>query len=126
VSSNRPAGRLRLMTPSWLPVPKAILFDMDGTFTKPMLDFPKIKAEIGIGSRPILEALAEMDGAAREEAERVLHRHETHAATESELNAGCDALFGKICTIVLARARNAVRLDPDCAPARCHPTKNPA
>jgi HAD superfamily hydrolase (TIGR01509 family) len=88
--------RLRPMTPSRLPVPKAILFDMDGTLTKPMLDFPKIKAEMGIGSRPILEAMAGLDGPAREAAERVLHRHETHAATESELNAGCDALLAWI------------------------------
>ena len=42
--------------------PKAILFDMDGTLTAPMLDFPRIKAEMGIGERPILEALAELGG----------------------------------------------------------------
>src|SRR5258706_313311 len=46
-------------------LPKALLFDMDGTLTRPMLDFPRIKAEMGIGSKPILEALAEMRGAER-------------------------------------------------------------
>ena len=43
-------------------LPRAVLFDMDGTLTEPMLDFPRIKAEMGIGDRPILEALAEMSG----------------------------------------------------------------
>jgi phosphoglycolate phosphatase-like HAD superfamily hydrolase len=62
---------------------------MDGTLTRPMLDFPRIKAEMGIGRRPILEALAEMDAAARARAEAVLLRHEEEAAAGSTLNAGC-------------------------------------
>ncbi len=28
--------------------PGGILFDMDGTLTEPLLDFPKIKSEMGI------------------------------------------------------------------------------
>lgn len=70
-------------------LPKAILFDMDGTITEPMLDFPRIKREMGIGSRPILEALAEMSESEREAAEAVLHRHEEEAALNSVLNLGC-------------------------------------
>ena len=73
--------------------PKAILFDMDGTLTAPMLDFPRIKAEMGIGDRPILEALAELDGSRRRIAEAVLLRHETHAAENSTLNPGCRELL---------------------------------
>jgi len=52
-------------------LPRAILFDMDGTLTEPLLDFPRIKAEMGIGQRPILEALAEMDEQSRHIAELV-------------------------------------------------------
>ena len=70
-------------------LPKAILFDMDGTITEPMLDFPRIKKEMGIGSRPILEALAEMSEEDRKRAETVLHRHEEEAAANSNLNSGC-------------------------------------
>jgi HAD superfamily hydrolase (TIGR01662 family) len=73
--------------------PAALLFDMDGTLTTPMLDFPRIKAEMGIGQRPILEALAEMDHAARQRAEMILHRHEDEAADGSTLNPGCEALL---------------------------------
>src|SRR6266508_4380578 len=73
--------------------PAALLLDMDGTITEPMLDFPLIKAEMGIGDRPILEALAELNGAEREAAEEVLLRHEAQAAAESKLNPGCAELL---------------------------------
>jgi HAD superfamily hydrolase (TIGR01509 family) len=74
-------------------LPKAILFDMDGTITEPLLDFPKIKAEMGIGNKPILEALAAMNPADRERARAVLLRHECDAAGRSTLNAGCAELM---------------------------------
>ena len=69
--------------------PRAVLFDMDGTLTRPMLDFPRIKAEMGIGTRPILEALAEMNDRDRAVAEAVVLRHEEEAAVGSVLNEGC-------------------------------------
>jgi HAD superfamily hydrolase (TIGR01509 family) len=74
-------------------LPAAVLFDMDGTLTEPMLDFPRIKAEMGIGDRPILEALAEMNPRERLAAETVLHRHEEEAAQGSSLNPGCRELL---------------------------------
>jgi HAD superfamily hydrolase (TIGR01509 family) len=74
-------------------LPRAILFDMDGTITEPMLDFARIKAEMGIGRRPILEALAEMSAEERKVAEAVLHRHEEEAAAKSVLNSGCHEML---------------------------------
>lgn len=73
--------------------PSALLFDMDGTLTTPMLDFPAIKAEMGIGTQPILEALGLMDSARRAVAVEVLHRHEETAAEASTLNPGCRELL---------------------------------
>lgn len=81
------------MTTTGFPFPRAVLFDMDGTLTEPLLDFPRIKADMGIGAQPILEALARMDEAARAAAESVLQRHEEDAAARSTLNAGCHALL---------------------------------
>lgn len=72
--------------------PRAILFDMDGTLTTPLLDFPAIKQEMGIGQQPILEALEAMDSVQRATAEAVLHRHEAHAADHATHNPGCTAL----------------------------------
>ena len=95
-----------------LALPRAVLFDMDGTLTEPMLDFPRIKAEMGIGDRPILEALAAMDGPDREAAEAVLLRHEEDAAARSALNPGCRELLGwlsekGIPTALITRNSNA-------------------
>lgn len=69
---------------------------MDGTLTEPLLDFPAIKREMGIGSRPILEALAEMDEVSRRAAEAILHRHEEEAAGRATLNPGCGAFLAAV------------------------------
>ena len=85
--------------------PRAILLDMDGTLTEPLLDFPAIKREMGIGDRPILEALAEMDQPSRRAAEAILHRHEEHAAARATLNPGCREFLAAIARRNLPTAR---------------------
>ena len=69
-------------------VHSAILFDLDGTLTRPYLDFDAIRAEIGITGGPILEALSAMDDDARERGETILLRHEAEAATHATLQEG--------------------------------------
>jgi HAD superfamily hydrolase (TIGR01549 family) len=76
--------------------PAAVLLDMDGTLTEPLLDFALIRREMGIGERPILEALAAMGELERRAAEAILHRHEEHAAEHASLNAGCRELLAAI------------------------------
>ena len=66
----------------------AVIFDLDGTLTKPYLDFDAIRLELGIASGPILEAIAEMDVAARRNAEVILLRHEWDAAKNGTLYEG--------------------------------------
>jgi HAD superfamily hydrolase (TIGR01509 family) len=66
----------------------AVIFDLDGTLTRPYLDFDAIRAEIGIASGPILEAMARMTPAERESAETVLTRHEWDAARNGALYHG--------------------------------------
>lgn len=73
--------------------PHVILFDMDGTLTVPLLDYPRIKTEMGIGQVPIIEKLATMEPVARARAEAILHRHEDEAARLSTLNPGCRELL---------------------------------
>jgi HAD superfamily hydrolase (TIGR01549 family) len=59
---------------------------MDGTLTRPFLDFPRIRAEIGL-PEPLLEnMLALPDGPARDRAFSLLERFEDEAAGRSELN----------------------------------------
>src|SRR5512140_1160333 len=67
--------------------PQAVIFDMDGTLTRPALDFDRIRAEIGV-DEPILEAVAKMTPPDRARAEAILERHEALAAANSELQPG--------------------------------------
>lgn len=85
-------------------LPRAVLFDMDGTLTAPILDFPLIKAEMDIGPGPILESLSQLDDARRRQAEAVLHRHEKTAAENSRLNEGCRDLLTWLAAIRLPTA----------------------
>ena len=84
---NRPPPKL----------PRALLFDMDGTLTQPMLDFAAIKAEMRIDS-PILEAMDRMEAERRAVCAEILQRHELAAAEGSLLNSGCGDLLAWIGT----------------------------
>ncbi|NIA20414.1 MAG: HAD-IA family hydrolase [Anaerolineaceae bacterium] len=76
---------------------KAMLLDMDGTITRPLLDFPAIKREIGIPAEAyILEVLEAMTPLERERAMQILERHEGEAAERSELNDGIEELFAEL------------------------------
>jgi len=67
---------------------KAVIFDMDGTITKPYFDFNLIRKEIGLdeNSEPLLEAMEKMSPSERAKAEVILHHHEQKAIDASELN----------------------------------------
>jgi len=70
-----------------LPI-RAVIFDMDGTLTRPFLDFRAIREAIGIGE-PLLEnMLALPPGPQRDRAFSILDRFEVEAAEASELNDG--------------------------------------
>ncbi len=78
---------------------RAVIFDLDGTLTLPVLDFDTIRREIGLPTQPrtpILEALEHMTPAARAAAEVVLHRHEELAAKSSELQDGAPEVIAAI------------------------------
>lgn len=65
-----------------------VIFDLDGTLTRPYLDFDLIRAEIGIPSGPILEAISAMPPAAQVVAREILLRHEWEAARNVVLHEG--------------------------------------
>jgi HAD superfamily hydrolase (TIGR01509 family) len=66
----------------------AVIFDFDGTITQPYLDFDAIRAEIGIDSGPILEALQHFTDSERARALDILARYELDAADNATLQAG--------------------------------------
>ena len=69
---------------------KAVIFDLDGTITKPFFDFDAIRREMGLGKEagPILEAMEKMTAKQRKAAEKILHHYEQEAVEKSRLNAG--------------------------------------
>ena len=66
---------------------------MDGTITRPILDFDLIRSEIGGIEGPILEAMGKMTHEEYRRAEEILHRHEHIAAESSQLNHGVHELW---------------------------------
>src|SRR3569623_562124 len=80
-----------------VPVPRGVIFDLDGTLTEPLLDFEAIRREVGIASGlPILEALESFDAEARARAEVILRRHEMDAIRAATLAAGCSAQLAQL------------------------------
>ena len=74
-------------------LPRALLFDMDGTLTRPYFDYPAIRAQIGVVEGGLLEYIATLPDDKRALAEEILHGHEARAAMESTLNPGCNELL---------------------------------
>jgi HAD superfamily hydrolase (TIGR01549 family) len=72
----------------------AIIFDLDGTLTRPYLDFDAMRAEIGV-TGPILEAIAAMSPTDRARAEAILLRHEWDAARNATLYDGAVEVVGE-------------------------------
>jgi HAD superfamily hydrolase (TIGR01509 family) len=80
-----------------LTAPRAVIFDLDGTLTEPVLDFDAIRAEIGMPDGvPILEHLAAVGEAERARAESIMLRHERDAIARATLADGCADLLGHL------------------------------
>ncbi len=67
---------------------RGIIFDMDGTITKPNVDFAAIEREIGAKVGFIIDYAEKSSPEERTRALSILERHEAQAAEESELNEG--------------------------------------
>ena len=71
-------------------LPKAVLFDMDGTLTQDTMDLDRLRRDLGMPEGiAILENIAKLPDGQRAIAEKTLHDFELNAAMESELNEGC-------------------------------------
>jgi len=77
---------------------KAVIFDLDGTITRPYFDFDAIRGEIGLArdSGPVLESMKKMGPQQRQRAEKILHFHESQAVIESKLNAGAKETLSEL------------------------------
>jgi HAD superfamily hydrolase (TIGR01509 family) len=77
---------------------KAVAFDLDGTITRPFLNFAQIRLEIGVpmGRDSLLDKIAAMPAPERERAGAILARHEEDAAENAELNDGVIELMSYV------------------------------
>ena len=75
---------------------RAVIFDLDGTLTEPLLDFDAIRAELDLPPGPILEQLAHADAATRARADEILRRHEREAIARATLADGCVELLAHL------------------------------
>jgi HAD superfamily hydrolase (TIGR01509 family) len=66
---------------------RGVIFDMDGTITKPYVNWKKLRSKIGIPQNlPIMHYINALDGKDREIAEKTLERYEREAARRAKLN----------------------------------------
>ena len=76
---------------------RLVIFDMDGTLTHELLDFPAIRREIGLPEKAgILEHIEAMASEARRRAEEILHRHEMAAAAECQVHEGAGEVLAAL------------------------------
>lgn len=75
---------------------RVVIFDMDGTLTRPVIDFDRIREEIGLERGPILEAVLKMPPPDRARAESILSHHENAAAANSELQPYAEEVVERI------------------------------
>ena len=88
-----------------LPPFKAIIFDLDGTLTKPQHDFDAIRRTLGIPpDRLILEFLASLPPAEARRRHAQLEAIELELAKESEPAVGCLELLARLQTEQIAVA----------------------
>jgi HAD superfamily hydrolase (TIGR01509 family) len=81
-------------------VPRAVIFDLDGTLADSLLDFDAIREEIGLRpGEPILEQLADATPEERARAEEIMRRHERTAIAGATLTDGCADLLGHLAAL---------------------------
>ncbi len=85
---------------------KAVVFDLDGTITKPFLNFKKIRLEIGVafGRQSLLDQIEDLSEDEEKEGFKILERHEREAAENSKLNKGVHELLEKVKEVGLHHA----------------------
>jgi HAD superfamily hydrolase (TIGR01549 family) len=74
---------------------QAVIFDMDGTITRPIIDFESIRKELGILSGDLLNEINKLTETEQKKAWAVIERHEDRALQKLELQSGARELLEK-------------------------------
>jgi len=74
---------------------KGLIFDMDGTLTKPVIDFGAIRRELAIPIGDLTVEIERLAPSARRKAWAIIEAHEERALHEQTLQDGCLELLRK-------------------------------
>lgn len=85
---------------------RGVAFDLDGTLTRPFLNFKQIRLEMGVslGRESLLDQIESMSEEDKSNALEVLARHEEAAVKNARLNHGVPELFDCIARLGLFSA----------------------
>lgn len=72
---------------------RGLVFDMDGTLTRPSLDFDAMRRDLGIPHGDIVHAIASLPAAAQARAWAVIEQHEDLAIAAHRLQDGAEGLL---------------------------------
>jgi HAD superfamily hydrolase (TIGR01549 family) len=72
---------------------RGVIFDMDGTITEPYLDFARIREEVDVGERDLLDHLQDADETERARLFAILRRFEVAGVENAKLNRGARELL---------------------------------
>lgn len=100
---------------------RAIFFDMDGTITRPLINWRELRQRVGVPEGvPIMAHIESLAAGERRRSEEILEAEETRAAAEAELNPGAVELLDRLRSraILTALITNNHRRAMDLAVAR--------
>ncbi|MDA0989854.1 MAG: HAD family hydrolase [Verrucomicrobia bacterium] len=74
---------------------QGLIFDMDGTLTRPCLDFDAMRRDLNLPPGDIVQQIEALPSDSRDAAWAVLEAHEDRAMQAQELQTGTEALLGR-------------------------------
>lgn len=74
---------------------RGVIFDMDGTLTRPAIDFGEIRRELGLGAGDLAMQILALPDMKRKEAWEIIERHEADAMRQQELQDGVAELLAE-------------------------------
>jgi len=77
---------------------RAVIFDLDGTITKPFFDFDMIRGQMGLTAAdgPVWEEMLKMTPERRKKTQAILDYHEARGVDESQLNEGAEQTLSEL------------------------------
>ncbi|MFV1872724.1 MAG: HAD family hydrolase [Oleiphilus sp.] len=84
---------------------KAVLFDLDGTLVHSQLNFPQIRQDLGCPEgEDVLSFVANLASTEKQQAEKIIRKHEMEDAHSARLISGANALLDRLAGLEIKTA----------------------